>query len=144
MGCKIKISNGSATVIGASLRGTDVDLKHTPDLAPTVAVVAAFADSPSTIRGTSHIRVKESDRAAVIVRELNKIGALAELNQDHIKITPAAKRPALVKTDGDHRVAMAFSIAALKIEGLTIDDRDCVKKSYPGFFDDLNTLLGKK
>jgi 3-phosphoshikimate 1-carboxyvinyltransferase len=107
-----------------------------PDMAQTLAVVCLFADGPSTIRGIRTLRVKETDRIAAVAAELRNIGATVEACDDYWIIEPPAKptpeRP--VRTYNDHRMAMAFAVAGLRIDGLVIDEPGCVAKTFPDFW----------
>ena len=110
-----------------------------PDLAPTVAAAALFAEGPCTIGGVAHLRYKESDRLALLAENLRSLGRAAEDHDDRLEIgAPAgALGPATIRTASDHRMAMAFAIAGQRHPGITVDDADCVAKSYPGFWDAL-------
>lgn len=138
MGCSI-IAAADGTEVRAPadgrLRAFDADVGDTPDLAPTLAVLAAFADGPSRLRGAPHLRLKESDRIASLAAGLQRIGADSEIHDDGLTVRPAAKpAPAAIDTFDDHRVAMAFALAAARIDGMVIRDPDCVRKSLPEFW----------
>lgn len=122
------------------LRGIDVDMSDVSDTVPTLAVVAAFADGPSRLGGIGFIRGKETDRIAAVVRELRRCGVRAEEEPDGIVVWPGPIGPARVQTYDDHRMAMAFALLGLKIEGIEIADPEVVAKTYPGFFTDLERL----
>jgi 3-phosphoshikimate 1-carboxyvinyltransferase len=120
------------------LKPIDADLNHIPDAAMTAAVAALFAQGPSTIRNIGSWRVKETDRIAAMARELRKLGAAVEEGTDWIRVTPPAKlRPATIDTYDDHRMAMAFSLAALGGIRVRINDPQCVGKTFPEYFDAL-------
>src|SRR5439155_1923322 len=115
MGAGLIFGRDFITIHGAdSLEGIDIDLSHMPDMAQTLAVVALFADGPTTIRGLHTLRVKETDRLSALQTELKKFGAEVEIEDDVLIIDPpeagAAKR-AEVATYDDHRMAMSFSLA---------------------------------
>src|SRR5205814_3434713 len=97
------------------LRAIDMDMNHIPDAAMTAAVMALFADGPSTLRNIASWRVKETDRLAAMATELRKLGAQVEEGGDFLKIAPpqTPKEDVLVKTYDDHRMAMSFSLVAL-------------------------------
>jgi 3-phosphoshikimate 1-carboxyvinyltransferase len=118
------------------LRAFDLDLNHIPDAAMTAAVMALFADGPSTIRNVASWRVKETDRLAAMATELRKLGAEVEEGADFLRIAPPAKLTAgaTIDTYDDHRMAMCFSLAALGGAAVRINDPDCVTKTFPEFF----------
>jgi len=112
------------------------------DEIPILAILMAFADGVSTVRGAQELRVKESDRIKAIVQNLRKMGAKVEEYEDGFSIEGGQYlKGAVIKTYGDHRIAMSFSIAGLVAEGETIiDDPDCVAISYPEFYEHLEQL----
>lgn len=141
MGAEAGTEDSRVTVTGAEhLEGIDVDMRDTPDLVPTLSVVAPFADSPTTIRGIGHLRLKESDRIESICEGLTQVGAKTENGPDWIRIFPSALHSARIRTHNDHRIALAFSILGLKVPGIVIDDCECVRKSFPDFYQFLSTL----
>ncbi|HBT97661.1 MAG TPA: 3-phosphoshikimate 1-carboxyvinyltransferase, partial [Desulfobulbaceae bacterium] len=108
-----------------------------PDVAPTLAVVAAFAEGDTIIRNIAHLRIKECDRLSAVVTELKKLGVQAEELSDTMIIHGqggAGLRGAQIETYRDHRIAMSFAVAGLRIPGVTIMDEGCVKKSFPDFW----------
>ena len=123
-----------------SFEGLDVDMKDFSDQALTFAVIAAFAKTPSVIRNVGHIRHQESNRMMVIKSELEKIGASVEIKDDDIYITPGVLKGSEIETYDDHRVAMSFAIAGLKIEDIVIQNPKCVEKTFPNFFDILDEI----
>ena len=135
MGCTATRSD-LATVVegGAGLHGVDIDMVDLSDLVPTLAAVAAFADSPTRIRGVGFIRAKESDRLGDLCTELRRVGAVAEETEDGLVIEPSALHGARVQTHHDHRLAMAFGLIGLRVPGVEIDDPDVVSKSWPGYW----------
>jgi 3-phosphoshikimate 1-carboxyvinyltransferase len=117
------------------LRAVDADFNHIPDAAMTVAMLALFADGPSTLRNIGSWRVKETDRIAAMATELRKVGAQVEAGPDSLKITPpAALVPATIDTYDDHRMAMCFSLVALGGVTVRINDPGCVAKTFPDYF----------
>ena len=142
MGCHVAYDTHGITVAApaAPLRGIDVDMNAISDTAQTLAVVALFAEGPTTIRGVAHIRHKETDRIADLSRELRKLGATIDELPDGLRITPAPLRGAEIETYNDHRMAMSFAIAGMRIPGVTIRNPGCTAKTYPRFFDDLSRL----
>ena len=112
-----------------------------PDVVPTLAAIAPFADSPTRIRKVAFIRHHESDRISAIATELRRMGAAVQEFDDGLEITPAAAlHPATIETYDDHRIAMAFAVAGLKLSGVRIGNPGCVAKTYPEFFADVARL----
>jgi 3-phosphoshikimate 1-carboxyvinyltransferase len=141
MGCEVRRGEESITVIGRPLQGVDVDMNAISDTVPTLAVVALFADGPTTIRNVAHIRHKETDRIAALAAELRKLGAAVSERGDGLTIQPGSLRPATIDTYDDHRMAMSFAVAGLRIPGVRIENPKCVEKTYPAFFSDLAQLI---
>jgi len=140
MGASIAMGENwiEASAGGGGLKAVDADLNHIPDAAMTAAVAALFAQGPSTLRNIGSWRVKETDRIAAMASELRKLGAAVEDGADWIRVTPPAKlRPAAIDTYDDHRMAMAFSLAALGGIRVRINDPQCVAKTFPEYFDAL-------
>ncbi len=143
MGAAVARDQTSTTVAGTGvLHGVTVDLRDLSDMVPTLAVVAAFADGPTTITGVGFIRGKESDRIAAVVTELQRCGIEAAASDDGLTVHPGTPHGAVVQTYDDHRIAMAFSVLGLRVPGIEIDDPGCVAKTFPGFFDALDQLRG--
>lgn len=117
------------------LRGVDVDLNHIPDAAMTVAILALFADGPTTIRNIYNWRIKETDRMTAMATELQRVGAAVATTRDSITITPPkALLPASIETYGDHRMAMCFSLVALGGTQVLIKDPQVTSKTVPNYF----------
>jgi len=145
MGAKVSIDENSIEVKNdATLRGIDMDLNHIPDAAMTAAVMALFADGPSTLRNIASWRVKETDRLAAMAKELRKFGARVEEGTDFLKIQPAQtlKQDVLVETYDDHRMAMSFALVALGGVAVRIGDPRCVAKTFPDYFSVLASITG--
>ena len=118
------------------LRAVDLYLNHIPDAAMTVVVAALFADGTTRVRNLWNLRVKETDRLAAMSTELRKLGATIEEGRDYLVITPPTRiRSASIDTYDDHRMAMAFSLAALGTTTITINDPQCVAKTFPDYFE---------
>src|SRR5204863_9423192 len=113
------------------------------DLAQTVAVLALFADGASRIRGVPHLRLTESDRIEALAAGIAVLGGQAHTNPDGLTIHPRPLAGGVIDPRGDHRMAMAFAIAGLRVPGVTVLDPACVAKSYPGFWDDFDRLSGQ-
>ncbi len=124
------------------LKGIDLDCNHIPDAAMTLAVMALYADSPTTLRNIASWRVKETDRIAAMATECRKLGASVEEGPDWLRIHPlpaGAWRAASIHTYDDHRVAMCFSLAAFNADQVPvrIEDPKCVAKTFPDYFEAL-------
>jgi 3-phosphoshikimate 1-carboxyvinyltransferase len=122
------------------LKALDLDCNHIPDAAMTLAVMALYADGPSSLRNIASWRVKETDRLAAMATELRKLGAVVEERPDALTITPPGDwRHASIHTYDDHRVAMCFALAAFNRGGaeVRIQDPKCVAKTFPDFFEAL-------
>jgi 3-phosphoshikimate 1-carboxyvinyltransferase len=124
---------------GRRLRAFDLDLNHIPDAAMTAATLALFADGTCSLRNIASWRVKETDRIAAMATELRKLGAHVEEGADYLRVTPPASgRPnagVAIDTYDDHRIAMCFSLVALAGVAVTINDPDCVAKTFPDYFE---------
>jgi 3-phosphoshikimate 1-carboxyvinyltransferase len=141
MGAEIRRSDDAVEVRGgAILHGIDVDLHEIPDMTPTLAVVAAFADTPTRIDGVGFIRHHESDRIGGVVTELRRCGIDAVEEPDGLLVRPGPIHGATIDSFDDHRVAMAFSILGLATEGIVISGAECVAKTFPDFFETLELL----
>ncbi|MEY2802152.1 MAG: hypothetical protein RL513_1737 [Pseudomonadota bacterium] len=125
------------------LRAVDLDCNHIPDAAMTLAVMALYADGPTTLRNIASWRVKETDRLAAMATELRKLGAQVEEGADYLRVTPPgsvkAWKAGWIHTYDDHRIAMCFSLAAFNPARLPvrIDDPKCVAKTFPDYFEAL-------
>jgi 3-phosphoshikimate 1-carboxyvinyltransferase len=122
------------------LIGVDVDMNAISDTVMTLAAVACFADSPTTIRNVAHIRHKETDRIAALATELRKLGVEIEEYPDGLKITPRPMKGCPLDTYNDHRMAMSLALIGLKVPGVVIRNPGCVAKTYPNFWDDFDSL----
>lgn len=141
MGANVEKGRSSITVRGSgALHGIDVDLADHSDLSQTLAAVAVFADSPTRMTGIGFIREKESDRIGDVVRELGRVGIRADEEPDGYVIHPGTPTAACIETYDDHRMAMGFALLGLKVPGISIADPDVVSKTFPGFWDALESL----
>ena len=141
MGAEARTGDGWTEVRGTeTLRGVDVDMREMPDMAQTLAVVAAFAIGPTTVRGIGFVRGHETDRIAAVVAELQRCGVGCEPTDDGFVVQPAPPRGATVETYGDHRMAMSFALLGLRVPGIAIADPGCVAKTFPDFFEVLGEL----
>jgi len=142
IGCAVTEVDNSILVTGSTeLRGIDIDMRDISDTAQTLAVVVPFANSPTRIRGISSARVKETDRVAATCTELKRLGVQVEEHEDGMTIYPCQTfQPANIQTYNDHRMAMAFSLIGLRVDGVTIENPMCVSKTFPNYFEVLDTL----
>ena len=141
MGAQVDLAEEWVDVRPGKLQGVDLDLNHIPDAAMTVAMLGLFATGTTTIRNIYNWRVKETDRLAAMTRELTKLGAHVVEGEDSLAVTPpAALQPAAIDTYGDHRMAMCFSLAALGGVPITINDPQCVDKTFPEYFTEYERL----
>ena len=137
MGCEVTRTGKDTTVVAPvdGLAPIDVDLSGSPDGSLAVAVAALFADGQSRLRGLGSLRHKESDRLAALAAEITRLGAGARIQNDDLHITPRVLHPARVHTYGDHRIAMSFAVAGLRIPGVEIDHPEVVAKTWPAFWE---------
>ncbi len=136
MGAEVSIQADAIEISPGKLRGVTLDLNHIPDAAMTAAVLALFAEGATRIENIYNWRIKETDRIDAMATELRKLGAEVHAGRDYIEIIPPARlKPATIDTYGDHRMAMCFSLAALGGVPITINDPDCVSKTFPAYFD---------
>jgi len=148
MGCQVSRSReGGLTVQGPELlEPIEVDMGDMPDVAPTLAVVAAFAEGRTVIGNIGHLRIKECDRIRAVVTELRRLGAEVEEEAERMIIHGRAGGEGLhgaeIHTYDDHRMAMCFAVAGLRIPGVRILDEQCVAKSFPDFWERFGRLAG--
>jgi 3-phosphoshikimate 1-carboxyvinyltransferase len=140
MGCRISRSDGGTTVTGGKLHGIDADMNDISDTVMTLAAVACFAEGPTTIRHVGHIRHKETDRLAALATELRRSGAEVGERPDGLTIHPRPLHGAVIETYNDHRMAMSLALVGLRVPGIVIKNPECVGKTFPGFFEDLEKL----
>lgn len=147
MGCTVRWAADAVEVEGPAagrLRGGTFDLNDMPDQAQTLAVVGLFADEPVRIENVWNLRIKETDRLNALARELARLGADVVEGEDAIEVRPlvpgSIRLPVAIDTYGDHRMAMAFAVAGLRLPGVALRDPGCVAKTYPGFFQDWAAL----
>jgi 3-phosphoshikimate 1-carboxyvinyltransferase len=142
MGYEISAGDNFIEVTGTTdLHGIDMDMRDIPDTAQTLAVIAPFALSPTRIRGIASARVKETDRVSATCNELKRLGVKVEEHDDGMTIYPCKTfKPANIQTYNDHRMAMAFSLIGLRFDGITIENPSCVSKTFPNYFEVLDSL----
>jgi 3-phosphoshikimate 1-carboxyvinyltransferase len=136
MGCSISSDANSITVEGAkALRGIEIDMSNMPDVAQTLAVIAAFAQGKTIMRGLSTLPSKETDRIAALHTELAKVGISSETGPDYLVVHGGVPHGARISTYEDHRMAMSFAIMAAKVQGMEIEEPMVVLKSFPNFWE---------
>lgn len=143
MGCKVKVAEGFVEVWGAEegLRGVEADMNEISDTMMTLAAIAPFASTSTIITNVAHTRKQETDRISAVVAELKRLGIRVEERDDGLKVTPGrVKSGVLVRTYGDHRMAMAFSLVGLMVPNTHIEDPSCVAKTLPEYFELLRSL----
>jgi 3-phosphoshikimate 1-carboxyvinyltransferase len=144
MGCTVVVGETDTVVMrrrDTPLRGIDVDMSDISDLVPTLAVVATQAVTPTRISGVGFIRGKESDRLGDLAAELRKTGAVVTVEPDGLLVEPTDQlHGARLATHHDHRLAMAFGLLGLVVDGIEIEDPSVVSKSWPSYWDALAAI----
>ncbi len=146
MGASLEETPSGICITGPSNKcflGISVDMSACSDQAITLAAIAPFASTPTTITGIGHIRFQESDRISAIVTELSRMGIRAESTSDSVTIYPGTPTPCLVETYDDHRMAMGFSLIGLRAPGIIINDPDCCRKTFENYFDVLGNFIAQ-
>jgi len=143
-GAEMTFKKESVAVEKSGLRGFDFDATDCPDLIPPLAALACHCEGRTRIFGAERLRHKESDRARALWMEFSKAGAKIAVHGNFLEIWGGALDAAVIDSHGDHRIAMAGAVAALKSKkGMGIDGGECVSKSYPRFFEDLKSIGGQ-
>lgn len=141
MGADVRWEANAIEVAGPEqLSGIDADLNAISDTAPTLAVLGAFASGPVRLRNIAHVRWQESDRLHAVATELARLGVDVRELPDGLEVRPSRLAPGLVRTYDDHRIAMSFALAGLRVTGVRIEDPGCVAKTFPDFFARLEEL----
>ncbi len=136
MGADVEWGDDYIKVTRNQLNGIDRDYNAIPDAAMTIATTALFAQGQTVIRNVYNWRVKETDRLHAMATELRKVGAQVEEGEDYLKVTPVPElQHASIATYNDHRMAMCFSMLAFADCGVTIEDPDCTRKTFPQYFE---------
>ena len=144
MGSKIEYKSDTIQVSKASnLKGLEIDCIEIPDAAMTLAIMAVFADKPTKLKNIGSWRVKETDRILAMDNELTKMGVEVSTTHDSMTIFPQKQLNdnISIETYNDHRIAMCFSLFCLKNLNITIQDPNCVNKTYPDYFKDLKSVI---
>ncbi len=136
MGCYVEQRPDRVLVQGGVLSGIDVDMSAMPDMVPTLAAIAPFANGKTVIRNVAHLRYKESDRLRAITSEWRKLGSRIEEMDDGI-IIPGGDRLTGTTVDphNDHRLAMSLAVIGLRVQGISVKNETCVNKSFPQFWE---------
>ena len=144
-GAEVTIEGDSITAARRELHGFEFDATQCPDLFPALAVLAAAAEGETTLYGTSRLTHKESNRAETIAEEFSKIGIAVDISEENIMRIRGGKIHATeVESHNDHRIAMALAVAGLISDGvMQIHGAECVAKSYPDFFEQLESIREK-
>ena len=144
LGAHVSCVRDAVTVSPGVLRGIDIDAGDTPDLVPVLAVVACVAEGKTIIRNAGRLRMKESDRLRTLAVSLSGLGAdIAETDDGLVIRGKKTLSGGETQSHGDHRIAMAAAILSAACTGpVAIRDAEAVRKSYPGFFEDLSSALG--
>jgi 3-phosphoshikimate 1-carboxyvinyltransferase len=147
MGARVELAPNSMRVRRGAwpLKAIDLDCNHIPDAAMTLAMMALYAQGPTTLRNIASWRVKETDRLAAMACELRKLGATVEEGSDYLRVEPPSVwKSASIATYDDHRMAMCFSLAAFNPAGRTvrIEEPHCVAKTFPDYFETLFAVSG--
>lgn len=143
MGAKIYWDGDILICEKSHLKGIEINMKDCPDLVPTVGVMATLAQGKSVIKGVEHLRIKESDRLLGVAQEIKKVGAKVFVFEDGLEIDPVDVLPhkeIYFLTYNDHRMAMSMSLYELVNIRVKLDNRDCVAKSFPEFFNVFNEI----
>jgi 3-phosphoshikimate 1-carboxyvinyltransferase len=144
MGCRVEWNDHAVTVLGGRLRGIEVDMRDMPDMVPTLAVTAAFAEGTTVIGNVGHLRIKESDRLLAVAEGLQRLDVQVDEGQDSLTIRGGSPVGALIDPHNDHRIAMSFAVAGLVTRGVRIANETCVDKSFPEFWDRFEELYATK
>ncbi|MBN0041014.1 3-phosphoshikimate 1-carboxyvinyltransferase [Cellulosimicrobium cellulans] len=143
MGATASLDGDVLSVTGTGeVRGVDVDLHAAGELAPTIAALAALADSPSRLRGIAHLRGHETDRLAALATEITRLGGQAEETRDGLVITPRPLHGALFRTYHDHRMATSAAVIGLRVPGVGVENVETTAKTLPGFAGMWERMLG--
>ncbi|MCF6149953.1 MAG: 3-phosphoshikimate 1-carboxyvinyltransferase [Candidatus Kuenenia sp.] len=140
MGCEVGMGKDWIEVSGRALQGIDIDMGDMPDVVQTLAAVAVYVQGRTRVRNVKNMRIKETDRIAAVVKELQKMGISVTEYEDGFEIEPSMPKPAEIETYDDHRMAMSFALVGLKSEGIMIKNPECVSKTFPDFFQRLEKL----
>jgi len=142
LGSRVQRGDGQISVTGGGMTPGEMtfDMGGMPDMVPTLAVLSAMRPGRTFIRNVAHLRLKESDRLAVLLKELGRTGIVVKELADGLAITGGNPQGSLIQTYNDHRIAMAFAVLGLAVPGMRISGEGCVGKSFPGFWEAMEGL----
>lgn len=146
MGAKIEVKENSVKVIKSKLNGTQIDLADCPDLGPILMALAPFCEGETHITNIARLRLKESDRVGAMKEELNKFNVIVKEEENDIYISKTnIKSPSVeINSHNDHRIAMSLSVLTSSLDNgkMILNNANCINKSYPNFYKDLNSING--
>ena len=134
LGCEVCRGKNYVEVIGKEIKPISIDMNEMPDLVQTLSVILIFSKGKSTIKNIHNLRFKECDRISTLSTELLKLGVEVKEMKSGLQIEPKKIIPASIETYNDHRMAMSFSVAGLKIKDINIENPHCVNKSFPNYW----------
>lgn len=144
MGARVEQTATRTTVTGTGpLRGGVFDMNDISDTFMTLACVAPYASGPVEVTGIGHARLKESDRIEAVAANLRRCGVRVEVGADWLRVHPSTPTAATIDCHRDHRIAMSFSVLALRTPGIVLDDPACVSKTFPEFHEALADLCAR-
>lgn len=144
-GGKVTLLDDRIEITGEVSRGFELDCGAVPDLVPALSVLAMFAPEKCRLTNIRHLEFKESNRITAIRKNIFELGGQSDYVNGGLEITPVKEyKPAQITCYNDHRIAMSFAVAGSKINGVVIDEPECVNKSYPGFWEDFNQWESKQ
>ena len=145
MGAKIEMNDRGLTITGTgAIHGIDVDLHDVGELTPSIAAVAALADTPSSLRGIGHLRLHETDRLAALAAEINALGGDVDEEETALHISPAPLHAGTFHSYEDHRLATAGAMIGLVVEGMKVENIATTQKTLPDFPGAWADLLAQK
>lgn len=144
MGNEVTADINSITLHGKGVHAAELDMQDCPDQAMTAAVLVAFAEGKTVIRGIKSLRIKETERVVALENELAKMGIRTSSTHDTLTIHGGSPRPAAIDTYGDHRMAMAFAVAGTKLPGMVINHPEVVSKTFPEFWQVLDSITPRE
>jgi 3-phosphoshikimate 1-carboxyvinyltransferase len=145
MGAKIEFVGSDLKISGTgNIHGIDIDLHDVGELTPSIAAVAALADSPSSLRGIGHLRLHETDRLAALATELNALGGDVDEEESALHISPAPLHGGIFHTYDDHRLATAGAMIGLAIDGIEVENIATTQKTLPDFPGTWHAMLNSK
>jgi 3-phosphoshikimate 1-carboxyvinyltransferase len=134
MGASVSFSDAGLTLTGTgTIHGIDIDLHDVGELTPSIAALAALADSPSHLRGIGHLRLHETDRLAALTREINALGGNIVEEETALHINPAPLHAGVFHTYEDHRLATAGAVLGLVVPGIEVENIATTRKTLPDF-----------